>query len=124
VDRNVALSQRERTLLGATVTVLFVAAQYLLAAPFARTWRQLGNELFAEQRELSAHQAHIARGPQWQAEYDQLRAQVGQKITQFVEMSDVLKKIEEVGAGAGVIITGRKPLPENDRGVYREFHRP
>lgn len=115
-----ALNKRERTLLIVTITVLFVTSQYLLAVPMVKSWRGLDRDLYTARRELEAHRAHIARVPQWQAEYDQLRGQVG-KMTQFEGMSDLLKTIEEVGATAGVIITKRKPLMENDRGVYREL---
>ena len=33
----------------------------------------------------------------------------------------MLKKVEEVGAQAGVVISQRRELPKTDRGVYREL---
>ncbi len=116
-----ALNKRERMLLIVTIAVLFVTSQYLLLAKLLPAWRLLNRDLFTERREVEAYQARIARMPQWQAEYDQLRTQVGAKLTQFGENVDMLKKIEEVGANAGVIITQRKELLSNDRGSYREL---
>ncbi len=116
-----ALSKRERGLLIVTIAALVIGAQYLVAVPLSRSWKRVGDDLKAGQADLEYYRGHIARMPEWQAEMEQLRSQVGEKITEFVEMSDVLKKIQEVGDAAGVIITERKELPENDRGVYREL---
>lgn len=116
-----ALNRRERTLLVATVTALLVAANYLLAGPLLRSWSRLSADLHTQRLTLDGYRTNIARTPELQAEYDKLRQQVGERITQFEEISDVLKRIEEVGGSSGAQITQRKPLPESDRGAYREL---
>lgn len=116
-----ALSKRERGLFLVTIAVVVVVAQYLAVTWFLPTWRSLSGRLFTVRQELAIYRDHIARRPQWQTEYDALRGQVGERITQIEEMTDVLKKIEEIGQLAGVVITQRTPLPENDRGSYREL---
>lgn len=116
-----ALSKREQSLLIVTVAVVVAVVSWLLLLPLWRAWQRLGREQEVARREWEAYRATIAREPEWRAEYDKLREQLGQKIEQFEQTSDVLKKIEEVGAAAGVVISQRRELPKADRGVYREL---
>jgi len=116
-----ALSKREQALAILTVVVLVSVGSWLLFLPLWRAWQRFGTERHVAQRELEAYRATIAQEPEWQAEYDRLRAQLGQKMEQFEQTSEVLKKIEEVGAAAGVVISQRRELTKTDRGVYREL---
>jgi Tfp pilus assembly protein PilO len=116
-----ALNKREQILLAATIGIVVVVVTWALFLPLIRTWQRLGADIHQQQRERDGFQAAVARMPQWQADYDQLREQLGQKVEHYEQMSDVLKKIEEVGQAAGVVIQQRRPLAENDRGVYREL---
>jgi Tfp pilus assembly protein PilO len=116
-----ALSKRERTLLVTTIAVLVIGVNLLLVAPLVRAWRTVTTAHVTEQRQLAGYRATVAQEPRWRAEYEQLRGQIGQQVTHFQQTSDVLKKIEEVGAAAGVVITARRPLPVVERDVYREL---
>ena len=116
-----ALKKREQLLLGVTVAVVVVGANYLLAAPLSRKWTGLEKQLKDRQETLAVIKATLLREPAWQAEYDQLRQRVGQTTQQFQQTSDVLKKIEEVGAATGIIISNRRPMPAVEKDVYREL---
>ena len=63
----------------------------------------------------------LARRPGWRADYENLQRQFGQKMEQFAQMSDVLKKIEQVAAAAGARIEQQRPLTAVERDVYREL---
>ena len=115
------LNQREQVLLGAAVAVVVVGLTYGLAAPLIRRWNALGVRLRTTQLERDARAEFIAQRPQWEKEYAALRAKLGQSTVRYAATSDVLKKIEEVGAGAGIQILTRKPLPLADQGVYKEL---
>jgi Tfp pilus assembly protein PilO len=116
-----ALKKREKLLLAVTVTVVVVGANYLLATPLSRKWTGLERQLKNHQETLAMIKATLQREPGWQEEYDQLRQRVGQTTQQFQATSDVLKKIEEVGAATGIIISNRRPLPAVEKDVYREL---
>jgi len=116
-----ALNKRERGLLAVTIIIVMAVVTWALFLPLIHTWQRLGSETYRQQRELAGYQATVARTPGWQADYNQLREQLGQKVEHYEQMSDVLKKIEEVGRASGVVIQQRRPLAENDRGVYREL---
>jgi len=45
----------------------------------------------------------------------------GQGEQRFAQPSDVLKKLEEVGAAAGILISSRQPLLAVDKDNYREL---
>ncbi len=116
-----ALSKRERTLLIATVSVVVVGLNLFVVPPLVRSWESVSGSLRSQQRQLASYRSTVAQLPGWQADYGQLKEQLGQQIEQFNETSDVLKKIDEVGAAAGVMISGRRPLPVIERDVYREL---
>lgn len=116
-----ALNKRERFLLVTTIGAVVVGGTYLLASPLTRSWRSINSELETRRKELGMVNSTIARKPGWQQEYDQLRASVRQGTERFNMTSDVLKKIEDVGTAAGVIIVSRRPLPVVDKEVYREL---
>jgi len=115
-----ALKSRERNLLVLTIVLVALGANYLLLAPLWRRWEGLKRDLTKQQKELDGLTENIAQQPRWQQEYDALRKTVGQEQV-FTQTSDVLKKIEEVGATAGILIVTRRPLATVDHGVYREL---
>jgi Tfp pilus assembly protein PilO len=115
------LNRRERFLLFATIAIIAVGGTYLLFLPLVRSYGGQATQLATLQRELDGYRETINRRDIWQRDYDQLRAGLGQQIGSFEQMSDVLKKIEEVAATSGVVISSRKPMVENDRGNYREL---
>jgi len=116
-----ALNRRERTLLIVTASVLVVGANYFLLLPLKRTWSATGRDLATARRELDAVHATLERAPQWTVEYGQLRASLGERSEKFTTSADVLRRIEEVSKTAGVVISSRRPLRDEDRGVYREL---
>jgi Tfp pilus assembly protein PilO len=116
-----ALSKREQKLLTATVVILAVGASYAILAPLLKGWGRAGRSLTAQRRELGVMKSIVQRQPAWEEEYAQLRASLNQAPQRFNAASDVLKKIEEVGAGSGVIISARRSRKEEDRGVYMEL---
>lgn len=115
------ISKRERTLLVSTITLIVLGLNYLLILPLIRVWSSDGRQLRNQRRELAAIRAAIQRQPQWQAEYDELSQNLGQRAESFRHTSDVLKRIEEVGGASGVLISARRPLPVVEKDVYREL---
>jgi Tfp pilus assembly protein PilO len=116
-----ALKPRERNLLVGTIILVLAGLTYLLAAPLWRRWQSLDSQLLAQKKELEGMKAHVSRAPQWQQEYNKLRETLGQGEQVFSQTSDVLRKIEEVGASAGILISSRRPMLPVDKGVYREL---
>lgn len=116
-----ALNKRERTLLGLTITVVVVGANWLVLTPLTMRWRGMERKLKDRQETLAVIKATLVRAPEWQQDYDQLRQRVGQTTQQFHQTSDVLKKIEEVGAATGILISSRRPLPAVEKDMYREL---
>ena len=116
-----ALSKREQKLLTVTVAILAIGASYAILSPLLKGWGRSGQVLIAQRRELAVMKSIVQRQPAWEVEYTQLRANLNQAAQRFNTASDVLKKIEEVGAGAGVIISARRSRKEEDRGVYLEL---
>jgi Tfp pilus assembly protein PilO len=115
------INKREQLLLGVTIGLVVLGLTYVLAAPLFRRWNALG-ALWRDKQTM--HQAmvdYIAQRPQWEREYAKLRTTLGESDVRYAQTSDVLKKIEEVGAAAGIQINARRPLPMVDKGVYREL---
>ena len=115
------LNKRERLLLFATVTILFIGGNWLLIGPLINHWQRAQSDLRARRRELAAIKATLEVAPQWRVEYDKLRANFAQSAARFEHTSDVLKKVEEVGQQAGVGFTARRPLTESGTGAIREL---
>ena len=116
-----ALKQSEKLLLGVTITVVMVGAHFLLVPPLWMKWKDLDKQMKDRQEVLASIKATLLRAPEWQQDYDQLRQRVGQTTQQFQQTSDVLKKIDEVGAATGVLMSTRRPLPPVEKDVYREL---
>ena len=116
-----ALNKREQRLLLATITALVLGGSYVVFKPLADSWQTVGRDLVNQRRELKGYQDTVRQLPGWQAQYEQLRRQCGQQMETFAQTSDVLKKIEEVAASSGILITSRKPLPALEHEVYREL---
>jgi Tfp pilus assembly protein PilO len=115
-----ALNKRERTLLIATIAAAVVAGNYLAIAPLLRSWQSIGRKLITQRRELEGVKATIAHEPEWQQQYTALGHSLKQSES-FEQTSDVLKKIEEVGATSGILIQSRRPMRAEDKDVYREL---
>ncbi len=113
------ITKRERLLLTIIITAIALGVNYVLILPLVRGWGETGRKLANQQRELAAMKATIARIPQWQQEYDELKRSLGQRSERFQQTSDVLKKIEQVASSSGVIVNSRRPMTEEDKGVYR-----
>jgi Tfp pilus assembly protein PilO len=113
------ITQRERRLFAITITVVVIVISYLLIVPLLRGWRDVRAKLVTQQRELTVVQATIQREGQWRKEYDELKQKLGQHTESVQQISDVLKTIEEVATKSGVQVTSRRPLLEEDKGVYR-----
>jgi Tfp pilus assembly protein PilO len=115
------INKREQILLGVTITLVVLGLSYVLASPLLGQWNTLGLKLQGKQFEYRTKKELIALRPQWEKEYAQLRATLGQSEIRYAQTSDVLKKIEEVGGVAGIQINARRPMPIVDKGVYREL---
>jgi Tfp pilus assembly protein PilO len=113
------ITKRERGLFAITITVVVIVINYLLVIPLVRGWQDTGARLKTGQRQLTVIQATIKLGPQWHKQYDELRQSLGSRTENFQQISDVLKKIEEVATSSGVQVTSRRPMSEEDKGVYR-----
>lgn len=115
-----ALNKRERTLLIATITLVVLGLNSLLVAPLFGKWRSLRVRLNSQRVELDGMQAAVARKAEWQTSYDALGHNLKQSQT-FGTASDVLKKIDEVGGSAGILIQSRRMLRVETRDVYRDL---
>jgi Tfp pilus assembly protein PilO len=116
----VALNQRERKLLIAIITIVVVGVNYLLASELAGRWKPLRSDLDSKRRTLEGMQAEIARKPEWQKKFDDLKHNLKQSQT-FETANDVSRKIQEVGGAAGILIQSSRPLKEESKDVYREL---
>lgn len=115
-----AISKRERNLLIITITAVVVAVNVFFVAPLFGKWEGLDRQLKNKRLELAGMQATIAREPQWRGDYEKLGHDLKSSST-FEAPSEVLKKIEEVGGGTGILIQDRRMLRPEPREVYREF---
>ena len=113
------ITKRERWLLAVTIMAVVVGVNYFLIVPLMRSWGEAGSKFKTQQRELAGITATIAHKPQWQQEYDELRQGLGQRSEGFQRPSDVVKKIEQVASSSGVIVSSRREMAEEDKGVYR-----
>jgi Tfp pilus assembly protein PilO len=116
-----ALNKRERKLLFSTIVIAVVLGTYFLLVPLIGRWKALGRDVATQRRELAGMRSVVARQGEWTRQYDELRGNFAQTAVRFEQASDVLKKVEEVGANAGIVITARRPLPPVERDVYREL---
>jgi Tfp pilus assembly protein PilO len=113
------ITKRERSLLAVTITAIVLGINYLLVVPLLRTWGDTGKKLNLQRKEHAAMKATIERLPQWSKEYDELRQSLGERTEQFRQGSDVVGKIEQVAGSSGVVVSSRRSMPEEDKGVYR-----
>jgi Tfp pilus assembly protein PilO len=120
-DKTVALNKRERMLLWTTITLLVGGVSYLLVSPLTKAWVSLRRDIVAQRSELRMIQTTSAHVPEWRQQYDALRGSLGKTSVPYAATSDVLKKIEEVGAATGIVISNRRPLPVVEKDVYREL---
>ncbi|HUK83545.1 MAG TPA: type II secretion system protein GspM [Verrucomicrobiae bacterium] len=117
-----ALNKRERILLNITITAIVLGANYLLIAPLVGKWKTFGGTLSTRRHELAAMTATIQREPEWHQQYDQLRQNLNKQSVSFEQTSDVLKKINEVGASSGILIQQIRPIGQPvEKDVYREL---
>lgn len=116
-----ALNKREQTLLIATIAVAAVILNWLLIAKLAPNWRSVSAELANRRSELKMVKETMAMEPQWSAEYNKLRGSFASSSEHFERASDVLKKIDSVGAQSGVNILTKRQMDERAEGVIREL---
>ena len=115
-----AMNKRERNLLVATITLVVVGVNYFLASYLIGKWQPLTGQILTKQRELEGMQATVARKSEWQTSFDDLKHNL--KESQAFETSnDVLKKIQEVGKTAGILLQSSRSLREEPKDVYREL---
>ncbi|MGD0058756.1 MAG: type II secretion system protein GspM [Verrucomicrobiia bacterium] len=114
-----AVTKRERNLLVITITVTVLVINFFVVRPLWRNWRSAGEKLKTQQQQLALMEATIDHERQWQKQYDELKQSLGQRVESFQQSSDVEKKILEVATSSGVQITSRRPMLEEDKGVYR-----
>jgi Tfp pilus assembly protein PilO len=115
------VNPRERTLVVVVLLVIVSICTYALGDWLYRSLQSARHKTTMQHREIEGMRATIARQPEWQQQYDQLRQSLGKSGEEFDQTSDVLKKIEEMSVLTGIDISARKPLPPNDRDLYREF---
>jgi Tfp pilus assembly protein PilO len=114
------MNPRERMLSVLTVLVIVSLGTYVFGGWLHQSFQSARRKTGMQQRELEGIRATLAREPEWQQQYDQLRQSIGTG-EQFSQTSDVLKKIGEMSTQSGVAISGLNPLPPNDRDLYREL---
>ena len=115
-----ALNKRELKLLITTTTVVVVGVNVFLFSPLWAQWQKLGQDLNDRRQELTKVQATIAHTPEWRHSYDALGRNLKQS-ERFETPTDVIKKVDEVGAAAGVLTQSKRNLKEEDHDVYHEW---
>lgn len=113
------ITKRERGLFAITITVVLIIINYMIVIPLVHGWHDTGASLKTQQQQLAVIEATIQHEPQWHTQYDELRQSLGQRTESFQKVSDVEKKILEVATAAGVQLTSKTSMAEEDRGVYR-----
>jgi Tfp pilus assembly protein PilO len=113
------ITKRERQLLVITITAIVLGLNYFIIVPLVRNWGETSSKLSRQRRELAGMKGIVAQKPQWQKEYDELKQSLGQRSERFDHVSDVMSKINQVAGSSGVIISVRRPMPEEDKGLYR-----
>jgi Tfp pilus assembly protein PilO len=113
------ITKRERLLMVITITAVVVGLNYFLIVPLVRSWDATGNNLKRQRRELASMKSIVAQKSQWQKEYNDLKQSLGQRTERFEHVSDVMTKINQVANNSGVIVSLRRPMPEEDKGLYR-----
>jgi Tfp pilus assembly protein PilO len=115
-----AINKRERNLLIATITLVVVGVNYFLVSFLVNKWRPLTNDLVNKRRELEGMQTTVAHQKEWQASYADLKRNLKQSQA-FETSNDVLKKIQEVGKIAGILMQSSRSLRDEPKDVYREL---
>jgi len=113
------ITKRERGLAVITISAVVLGINYMLVIPLVHSWGDVGNKLVDRGHELEGVKQTIKRKGEWSKQYDELKHGLGQKAGAFQQVSDVLKKIEEVATSSGVQVTSRRPMLEENKGVYR-----
>ena len=113
------ITKRERSLLVIIITAIVLGINYFVIVPLVRSWGETGSKLNRQRREVTGMKGVIAQMPQWDKEYKELRQSLGQRTERFEHASDVSSKITQVAGNSGVIVSSRRSLPEEDKGVYR-----
>jgi Tfp pilus assembly protein PilO len=113
------ITKRERGLAAITISAVLLGLNYMLVIPLVHSWGEVGIKLSDRQHELEGVKTTIQRKGEWKKQYDDLKQGLGQKAGAFQQVSDVLKKIEEVATSSGVQVTSRRPMVEENKGVYR-----
>ncbi len=113
------ITKRERQLLVITITAIVLGLNYFIIVPLVRNWGETSTKLGRQRRELAGMKGIVAQKVQWQKEYDELKQSLGQRSERFDHVSDVMSKINQVAGTSGVVISVRRPMPEEDKGLYR-----
>jgi type IV pilus assembly protein PilO len=117
----VALNKRERGLLIVTGCAVFATINYLWLVPQMRSWDDVQQTLQQRKAQVALMERALENFPQWQAEYAALRQQVRETSDVPASSTEVLKKIEDIAAISGVVVSNRRPRAPIERDVYREF---
>ncbi len=115
------LNQREQILISVIAGIVVIGGTWGVGAVLAQRWRETRSQLSARRREVSSMQTAIGQKSQWQGEVERLRQGLGQQQQALNQMSDLLKRIDEVGVASGLVISSRRPQPVAERGAYREL---
>ncbi len=116
-----SLKRSEKNLIAITVGLAVLLGSYLLATSLAGRWQHLRRQVGDRERELAAMKTLIAHKSEWQREVQRLREGLGAPQQRFEQMSDLLKRLDEVSAASGLLIQSRRPLPVAERAAYREL---
>jgi len=114
------LNPREQILISVIRAMVLLGGSWLFGGTLWGRWRELQRTVTAKQRELAGMEAAIRSKPEWQREAGQLREGLGPQKP-LEQMSDLLKRLDQAGATAGVQISARRPAPVVDHGTYREL---
>ena len=101
------------------ITTIVLGLNYLIVVPLVHSWGDTGTKFKTQQRVLAGMQTTIQHKDEWQKEYDELKAGLGQQTDPFHYTTDVLKKIQEIAGRSEVQINASRQMAEEDKGVYR-----
>jgi len=115
------LNRREQILVSVIAGIVVLGATWGVGVALTQRWRDVRDHVSTCRREVMAMRTAINQKSRWQGEVEQLRRGLGRQEHAIEQMSDLLKRIDEVGAASGLVINSRRPQAVAERGAYREL---
>jgi len=109
--------------LGWTIAVAVVLLNWFLFSKLRDPWQKMNAELNTKRQELTREQMIVGRVPEWRHSYEALGRNLKQS-ERFETSTDVIKKVDEVAAAAGILTQSKRmlnTLKQEEHDVYQEW---